>query len=299
MATVTKSFTWNVLSGPDILNPDVIPDLILGTPYIYELSIFDPFSEGTVTTSLNLPTGLTLENPDSLTPTITGMIAGFPPTTYFFSLTVNCNGRDCSATKVFTMSSVCTAPVITTNATLPDVTLGILYTLPISLTVPFAETTTLLDINLPDWLQIINAKTTTPSLKGLVTCIEPTFYTFDLRLVSDVTGCYSTKTFHLNVLAPQATVVHKVTLDGFITDALGRFIPGVRVFIRIKNDPTDKSNISYLRKTITYITDDQGYFSVCLPANKHIDVSVPSCNIQKSGVLPFSGKISLNELGTY
>ena len=91
--------------------------------------------------------------------------------------------------------------------------------------------------------------------------------------------------------------IKMVVLEGYVRDALNRPIPATRVYIRLKDNPTTKGNINFTRRTITYLTDLEGYFSVELPANTWIIVSVPSCNLQKTGLLPFTGTVSLTQLG--
>lgn len=93
------------------------------------------------------------------------------------------------------------------------------------------------------------------------------------------------------------TTINMVTLEGFVHDTQNEPAPGAKVYIRLKPSPFDKGNITFLNTITVLITDDDGYFSVELPASKVAIVSIPSCNVQRSGLLPFTGTISLNQLG--
>lgn len=96
---------------------------------------------------------------------------------------------------------------------------------------------------------------------------------------------------------PDPTAVNTVTLYGYVFDAKNAPAAGTLVYVRLKNSPNEIGNVAFLRTTIKLRADDTGYFSVDLPASKWATISIPSANIQKSGLLPFTGSLSFTQLG--
>ena len=73
----------------------------------------------------------------------------------------------------------------------------------------------------------------------------------------------------------------------------------IPVYIHLNGTPQIKAGAVLDRSTLTVCPDATGYWSVLLAGGTRITVSIPACQLQRTGMLPFAGALEVNDLGVF
>lgn len=171
------------------INPPTLPNGVVGTPYIRQLTVSPPETYTFAITSGALPPGVTLG-------AVTGTISGIPTTAGTFNFTVTVTDTNgCQGARNYTIIIAALCPLITLSpSTLPNGTLRRFYNQTVSAPAGTPPVTFLVTSGaLPPGL---NLDPVTGIISGIATMTGTFYFTIT---ATDINGCSGSQAYIINI----------------------------------------------------------------------------------------------------